>query len=608
VSGLAAGTYAVTVYDANWCTNTQNFTIAAGTTTNFCGGFSASLTATNTTNNANNGSLNMTIQQGTTPFTIAWSNGTIVSQVGSRSASLPNLATGTYKATITDVNNCSFTTPSVTISNTPTTPPTSSCGMTVNLLPSIKCGQDFGEIASAVEGGVAPYTYSWSNGYSAEKQYWTAAGNYSITVTDKNGCTATSTKELKWIPYSINLNTTDETAANTKDGSALVSPSGGASPYTVAWSGNGLSEWNKNTVSNLAKGSYSVTVYDAYWCSVTANFTINTGTGSNACAGFGATTTSTKASGGDNGTAQVTITDTRAGTHTYSTLWSTGATTNQITGLAQGNYTVTVTDLQNTTCKIIRSVTIDYNAVTTGCNGLSVVATAKPIQCGGDTHGEIGATASGGAAPYTYNWSNGQAGQTLFWAQTGNYTVTVTDKNGCTATGAGALTAPPLLVANLEVNLNNATVTPSGGNPGGYKASWSGDNFQAWNTASVVGLAAGTYKVNVYDSKWCAVEKTFIVPPVTGRQALIDPNGVHVDRISTYPNPVSEYLYLQLQEISVNTPASFVFYDINGAIVKTETRTKNDWIDVSEMGEGTYYLQIQCNGRIVTKPVMVTHR
>jgi SprB repeat/Secretion system C-terminal sorting domain len=599
INGLAAGTYTVTVYDANWCNNTQNFTITADAVSNPCTGFSANLTPINATN-GNNGSINMTIQQGTTPFTIIWSNNTTISQLTTRTIALPNLAAGNYKATITDANNCNFITSSVTIVGAPTT----TCGVVVTLLPNVKCGQDFGEIGATVTGGTAPYTYNWSNGYQSAKQYWTAVGNYTVTVTDKNGCTATATKELKWLPYSISLNTTDETAINAKDGFASVSPSGGISPYTAAWSGANLSEWNKNTVSNLAKGTYSVTVYDAYWCSVTANFTINTGSGNSACTGFNATTTSTKAVGTNNGTAQVTITDTRSGIHNYTTLWSTGATTAQITGLAQGNYMVTVTDAQNTNCKIIRAVTVDYTAVATNCNGFTAAVAAKPIQCGGDTHGEIGATTTGGIAPFTYNWSNGQSGQILLWTQTGNYTVTVTDKNGCTATGTGALTAPPLLIANLSVTSNNAVVAPAGGN-GDYKASWSGDNFQVWNATSVSGLAAGNYKVIVYDSKWCAIEKTFTIASLTPRQLAADPN---VARIRVYPNPVSEYLYLQLQEISVSTPATCIFYDINGTVVRTETCTKNDWIDMTGMIEGMYYLQVQCNGRLFTRQILVQHK
>jgi hypothetical protein len=598
VSGLAAGTYSVTVYDANWCNTIQSFTITKGTTPNLCSGFTAAIAATNST-------VTVTITQGIAPFTVVWSNGTTTTQLNTRTATLSNLAVGTYKATVTDANNCTFTTANVSVSAT-----TPTCGVAVTLLPVAKCGQDFGEIGANVTGGTAPYTYNWSNGYTGEKQYWTAIGNYTLTVTDKNGCSATATKELKWTPYSIGLTTTDETTTNAHNGSATATPSGGVSPYTIAWSGTNLSEWNKTSVTGLTKGTYNVTVYDAYWCSVTTSFTINTGNGTNPCAGLNATVATTNAVGTNNGTAQATVSDSRAGTHNYTMLWSNGATTAQISNLASGNYTVTVTDAQNATCQVVRTATVNFTGVTTGCS-ISVAVAAKTPRCGTETYGEIGATPTGGVAPYTYLWSNGQTTQTLLWTQVGNYSVTVTDKNGCTATGSGTLIAPPVIDPHLVINGASATVAPTGGD-GIFKASWEGDNnFQAWDVLSIAGLAAGNYKVTVYDSKWCAVEKSFTIALLRVRQAAADNDKEIVEDTPTsmkiYPNPASEYLYLQIQEISINTPAVCTFFDINGKIVRQETYQKNDWIDLTSMNEGMYYLRMECNSKTVTKPIMIRH-
>lgn len=607
VSGLAAGNYSVTVYDAKWCNIVQSFTISTNATPNLCAGFTATIASTNTTNNTNNGTATLTIAQGTAPFNIAWSNGTTNTGITTRNATLSNLAAGTYKATVTDSNNCTFTTTSATITTV-----TSTCNLAVTLSTLAKCGQDFGEIGANITGGTAPYTYNWSNGYIGEKQYWTAVGNYTLTVTDKNGCTATATKELKWTPYNIGLTTTDETTTNAHNGSATATPSGGVSPYTIAWSGANLSEWNKTSVNGLAKGTYNVTVYDAYWCSVTTSFTINTGNGTNPCAGLNATVSTTNAVGANNGTAQVTVSDSRAGIHSYTMLWSNGATTAQISNVASGNYTVTVTDAQNTSCQVVRTATVNFTGATTGCSSLSVAVAAKNPRCGTENYGEIGATPTGGIAPYTYLWSNGQTTQKLQWTQIGNYTVTVTDKNGCTATGTGTLAAPPVINPNLVLNGGTATVTPSGGD-GVFKASWEGDNnFQAWDVLSVSGLPAGNYKVTVYDSKWCAVEKAFTISFLRVRQAPEDSeqqiiSDAPASSMKIYPNPVAEYLYLQIQDISIHTPTTCTFFDTNGKIVRQEIHLKNDWIDVTQMNEGMYYLRMECNSKTVTKPIMVRH-
>ncbi len=136
------------------------------------------------------------------------------------------------------------------------------------------------------------------------------------------------------------------------------------------------------------------------------------------------TSTDVDCFGNANGSATVTATN---GTPPYSYLWSTGATTQSITGLPAGTYTVTVTDENGNGCEVNGSVTISQPAL------LSLSATAIPESLPGAGDGSIDLTVSGGTTPYSYLWSNGETTQDIQNLTAGTYTVTVTDENSCTA-------------------------------------------------------------------------------------------------------------------------------------------------------------------------------
>ena len=165
--------------------------------------------------------------------------------------------------------------------------------------------------------------------------------------------------------------------------------------------------------------------------------------------------------GGSNGTIDLTVTGGNP-PHTY--VWSTGATTEDITGVTAGTYTVSTTDTKG--CTKVTSITL------TEPNLLVATATTIPVSCFGGNNGSIDATVTGGTTPYTYNWSNGAVSQDISGLTAGTYTLTVTDVKGCTTVVSATVTQPTDLVLStitVPATCGSANgsidLTVSGGTP-----------------------------------------------------------------------------------------------------------------------------------------------
>ncbi|MBK8556402.1 MAG: SprB repeat-containing protein [Lewinellaceae bacterium] len=169
--GLVAGTYTVTVTDSHGCTKTTTGTV--GQPTNIV----LSTTTVNSTCGYANGSINLTVTGGSPGYAYLWSNGSTVEDP-------TGLLAGTYTVTVTDTHGCTKTT-TATVSNT-AGPVLSTTTTPVNCF-----GGSNGAIDLTVTSGTAPYTYNWSNGFTAQDPSGLIAGTYTVTVTDANSCTAT---------------------------------------------------------------------------------------------------------------------------------------------------------------------------------------------------------------------------------------------------------------------------------------------------------------------------------------------------------------------------------------------------------------------------------
>lgn len=232
------------------------------------------------------------------------------------------------------------------------------------------------------------------------------------------------------------------------------------------------------------------------------------------------TSTSTGCGSNCTGTAAVNIT---GGTAPYTYLWSNGATTPTASNLCAQSYTVEVTDAQG--CSATEQVTISA-----GNNTLSVSVNSSNESCTNTCDGSAFASVSGGAAPYTYLWSNGSATQSISNVCPQTYTVEVTDADGCSSTGQAIIsTNPNTLSASTSATNEScanacdgtASVSVSGGTAP-YSYSWNNGG-----TAAVIqNLCDGSYTVTVTDQNGCqATSSQSVLPGVTGQIPVISPAG-----------------------------------------------------------------------------------
>ncbi len=504
-TNVCAGSYTVTVTDANGCTATANATVTEPPA------LTASASATDATcNGVCDGTLSSSGAGGTTPYTYSWDGGLGTSQ------NPTNVCAGTYTITITDANGCT-----ATASATVTEPPLLTVSATgTNATCNGVCD---GSVSSNASGGTAPYTYNWDNGAGSNATAnGLCANTYTVTVTDANGCTATASYTVTE-PAALTANAvgTNASCNGVCDGTATVTASGGTTPYTYLWDDPGFQTTAGAT--GLCAGTWTVTITDANGCTTTASYTVTEP------APMVLTITSTDASCGlPDGQACVAVT---GGTFPYTYLWDDGSaqTTACANAIGAGGYTVTVTDANG--CVQTATATINDGGAPT-----ATITASTNVSCNGGNNGSATVTATGGTTPYTYAWSPfGGTAATASGLTAGTYTVTVTDAGGCIATASVTITEPPLLTGSVTSTTDplcagvcdgTAGVTVTGGvTP--YTYAWASGG----TTANETGLCAGNTNVTITDANGCAIllTATLVDPPVltanvTGVDALC--NGV----------------------------------------------------------------------------------
>ncbi|TDO73284.1 putative secreted protein (Por secretion system target) [Flavobacterium chryseum] len=486
-TGLLAGTYSVTITDANSCTRTVN-NITIGQPAAILNG-TPSTTAVSCFGGSN-GTATITASGGTPGYTYLWSN-------GATTASATGLIAGTYSVTITDAHSCTRTVNNITVGGP---------AAILNGTPSttaVSCfGGSNGTATITASGGTSGYTYLWSNGATTASATGLIAGTYSVTITDANSCTRTVNNIIVGGPASIINGTPSTTAVSCfggSNGTATITASGGTPGYTYLWSNGATTA----SATGLIAGTYSVTITDANSCTRTVN---NITVGQSSVINATPTQTNVSCNGGSNGSATVTPTG-GAGAYTY--LWSNGATTSTISGITQGNYSVTITDANS--CQTTQNFTITQPAVLTASQG-----TINNVSCNGGSNGTATVLVTGGTGAYTYSWSpSGGTSATATGLTAGTYTVTVNDANLCQTTQSFTITEPnafSVTTSKTDVLCNgsatgSATVNVTGG-AGSYTYSWAPSGG---TSATATGLIAGTYTVTITDANTCQTTRTFTI-------------------------------------------------------------------------------------------------
>jgi len=482
ISGLAPGTYTVVVTNpTNGCTAT-----AAATLTN-PPLLTLNLSSTNVLcNGANNGTATATPGGGVPPYTYLWSNGASTQMIS-------NLAPGNYLVTVTDANICrifddvTITQPAVLT-------------LMVSATDETAFNANNGTATAAANGGTAPLEYLWSNGATTANINNLAPGTYSVTVTDANDCTIEGSATVDAFDcgaFATTISATNVLCNGAATGSATANPIGGNAPFGYLWNTGATTQ----TISNLIAGNYAVTVTDATNCPTTQSTTIT----QPAALLLTASSTDETALGANDGTATAMAS---GGTGVLMYLWSTGATTATITGLAPGIYNVTATDANGCT----RTTSVIVNAF--ACAGFAIVINGDDLSCNGDASGSATASPLGGNAPYEYFWSNGALTQSIANLAAGSYTVTVTDATNCSEIQSITINEPPLLFLNISstdetaLNANDGTATvAAGGGTAPLEYLWSNGS----TATNLMNLPPGTYSVTVTDGNDCTATGTTIV-------------------------------------------------------------------------------------------------
>ncbi|HBS84927.1 MAG: hypothetical protein A2W91_06810 [Bacteroidetes bacterium GWF2_38_335] len=448
------------------------------------------------------------ITPSTGPYTYAWSTGATSSSI-----TVNPTATTTYTVTITDACGKSVT-DNVTITIQPLNITVTGTNVTCN-------GGSNGSVTVTPTTGTTPYSYTWSPAVSTTNTATGLAANtYNITVSDANSCTASGSYTVTQpAAMSLNITNTPEDCGACDGTATVTSVVNGTAPYIYSWS----NATSINPAINLCSGLINVTVTGANGCTATGSTTI-TGTGTtnanfifngNQClAGNSFAFTNT----GDTG-----------GTYTYSWSFGDGTGTSTLenptyTYSSAGTYTVTQTIFDGS-CMDIQTMTITvYSHPTVS------VSQTQP-SCFGGCNGQTLAAFTGGTGPYATTWSNGQTSNPAINLCAGNYSVVVSDANGCTGTGSVTVTQPTAVTTSL-VPVNEScfgycdgtiTATGSGGTPP-YNGLWSNTAV----TMVATGLCAGPYSVTVSDINGCtAVQSSTVGSPTQVNVTLVSVTEAH---------------------------------------------------------------------------------
>ena len=481
-TNVPAGLYSVTVTDANGCSDVKSITV------NTLPELNIDINSTSVKCAGNNdGTIDLTVTGGTSPYTYNWSNGlpAIPNQTG--------LAPGTYSVTVTDSKACSKVINGIVIKEHP--------GMLLIIIKTdVKCnGGNDGSINLTVTGGTAPYTFNWSGSTpDVEDPTGLTAGTYSVTFTDANGCTKTATATITEPPAILLTSTVVNVKCNGgNDGSINLTVTGGTAPYTFNWSG---STPDVEDPTGLTAGTYSVTVTDANGCTKTATAIIlEANKLVISCA-----SKMISCKGANDGSITVVLS---GGTAPYSFNWDNAPDVQNPTNLAPGNYTVTVADANG--CTIICTSFIMEPAE------LIVTGITKDVTCFGGKDGSIIVNVSGGTAPYSFDWNILADVKDQNGLMAGSYTLIVTDSKSCFVKLTFNIKEPTKIILTATQKATTCKTSKDGsidltvsGGTAPYSYNWSGTTPDVEDPS---GLGTGNYTVTVTDSKGCTATLTIMV-------------------------------------------------------------------------------------------------
>jgi gliding motility-associated-like protein len=516
-----------------------------------------------------NGRILVTVQGGVPPYSYEWVNVLFPGMVLSTNEDLINLGPGTYRLTVTD-NAGSEVSQIFSVFNDPL--------RLSGLVVSPADEGDNGAISFSIEGGSPPYQVTWRK----EGQFFSndvnlanlTPGNYTLEIVDANGCILTREFNINEGEIEIDAVLIRPSCHGLSDGSINIMVLGGGS-FTFVWSNGATS----SSLTGLVAGNYSVTITDtqsgrmgefSFQLTQPDVLTISS------------FTVIEVGDLGNDGAINITP---GGGTPPYAFLWSNGSTSQNITGLSEGVYSLTLSDANG--CTFVFGPVIVSSE-----NELVVDVEVLSVRCFGEDNGEIRVTPLTGIPPYTYLWSHNAnlAGPIADNLSPGFYTVRVEDSSGKIFEEEFEILEPARLMVAMEANpstnpnqFNGTALATASGGTLPYSFRW--DDRTPGSTASfITGLRPGTYRVLVTDAQGCQVIGTTDV--LSGRidcfssRPIITPNG----------DGRNDNLVIACSQRYENT---LIIFDKHGQKVFETKNYADNWegqgLDGSPVPDGTYF-------------------
>jgi gliding motility-associated-like protein len=552
IQDLFAGTYNLTVTDFNGCTLTEAYEVLEPSEPLVV---SPSIVDVLCNGDAS-GSISLEITGGTQPYVCNWYNSENI-WLNETSGELTDLIAEDYSVNVTDANGCSEFL-EINISEP------DAFEYTAYLTHALCYGESTGAIELDLSGATPPYTYEWSNGETSEDLEEIAAGLYTLTITDANGCVYELQEEITKPdePLVSEIVVQDVFCYGEKTGAISVETQGGTSPYTYLWN-NGSIESSQN---NIEAGIYTVTVTDGNGCQHYTGGEVNQ---TEAPLSLESVVVNAACFGSSNGQVELSI---NGGTLPYRIVWDDyeyliNNNLHSLSNLESGEYQVSVLDFNN--CYINGEFVIDQPLE------VSISFETGIVSCFGGEDGFANSSISGGTSPYAYQWSNGQTEENLINVSAGEYVLSIVDIQDCQYSAKVDIES----MSEIEIAYEIKNKTCFDVDDASIKVFVSGGTEEyvyLWSNGAVSkdinDLAAGNYSLIVTDGNYCEQFVDVFIPESTYEclniPSTFTPNGDGVNdtwilrNIFAYPD-ASVQVYTQTGQVVFESNGAYQPWDGN---------------------------------------------
>lgn len=494
--------------------------------------------------------------------TYLWSNGT------TESSMLANTS-GIYSLTVTDENGC-FGIASFEVNGIPTAD--------LQIIGALEICRNSTINLTATLGFEQ---YSWSDGTNSESIEINAPGTYSVSVVDENNCEITT--EVMVEAFAEIIPTLAEPVILCGGGSGILRLLETYPSYL--WSDGSIS----TDLLVADPGDYSVTVTGDNGCTGTATFTVDAGSGEEILVLLNSIGL---CSGNESLTAEVS-----GAIQPLTYDWSTGATTETLSNLVSGTYSLTITDAVG--CTESGSTSIEIGVP------IDFVATMEDVSCVDATDGMILLEITAGTPPFIINWSNGGTGVLQENLSIGDYVFEILDGNDCSLIGSISIGStgeilPNVVTNGTQTNTGSAIANASGGQ-GPYTYQWSTGETGIF----IENLTRGVYSVTITDTNGCTGVEEFLIDYPT---ATALPEFLSLFEI--YPNPSNGIFTIDLiLENSLSVDLKIV--DLKGRTIYFKNQSGRELslpVDISSARAGTYFLMIETDKGMAVKSLVLIGR